>query len=298
MDKSKLSMPIAIVIAGVVIAGAIVYTSKNNQVASTAGTTKQSHDVVLSDVSSNDHIKGRMDAPVALVEYSDLECPFCKQFHNVTLDPIMTPYLDAGSVSWVYRHFPLNRHPKAPKEAEASECAAELGGGNDMFWKFADKVFATTNSNNSLDIGVYNTPATAPVDPSTNKPYYIQKTPTSKTDAGQLTTIATSLGIDKTTFEQCLASGKYTQKVTDQMNEGIKAGGDGTPFTVFILKNKIGSEAAKFVSDKNAEILAQINQPGTPDLMYVSSDGKKVAMSGAMPVDIVKGLLDKLVANK
>lgn len=103
----------------------------------------------MSPVTKADHILGSIDAPVKIVEYSDLECPFCKQFHN-TMQKIMSEY-GTEKVAWVFRQFPLSQlHSKAPKEAEASECVAELGG-NDAFWKFIDKINEVTPSNNKLD---------------------------------------------------------------------------------------------------------------------------------------------------
>ncbi|HEY4512581.1 MAG TPA: thioredoxin domain-containing protein [Candidatus Paceibacterota bacterium] len=101
-------------------------------------------------VTSADHIKGSLSASVKIVEYSDLECPFCKRFHT-TMQEVMNTYNKDGKVAWVFRHFPLAQlHSKAPKEAEATECAAELGG-NDGFWKFVDKINEITPSNNKLD---------------------------------------------------------------------------------------------------------------------------------------------------
>ena len=90
-------------------------------------------------VQDDDHIIGDKNAKVVIVEYSDTECPFCKVFHE-TLHQVVSEY-DGKDVAWVFRHWPIPQlHPKAPKEAEALECAAELGG-NDMFWKYTHKLF-------------------------------------------------------------------------------------------------------------------------------------------------------------
>lgn len=87
-----------------------------------------------------DHIRGDLKkAQVAVIEYSDMECPFSKRVHP-TYQQIMQTYGD--KVVWVYRHFPLNFHANAEPAAIASECANELGG-NDAFWKFTDKIFET-----------------------------------------------------------------------------------------------------------------------------------------------------------
>jgi protein-disulfide isomerase len=99
-------------------------------------------------VTDKDHIKGDINAPVKIVEYSDLECPFCKRFHS-TLQEVVDSY--DGQVAWVFRQFPLAQlHPKAVREAEAAECVASLGG-NTAFWKFIDKINEVTPGNNKLD---------------------------------------------------------------------------------------------------------------------------------------------------
>lgn len=85
-----------------------------------------------------DHVRGSTDAPVALIEYSDLECPFCRAFHPYAKQ-ILQKY--EGRVVWAYRHFPLETiHPSARPLAEGSECVAELAG-EDKFWEYVDYVF-------------------------------------------------------------------------------------------------------------------------------------------------------------
>lgn len=89
-------------------------------------------------LADGDHIRGDANAEVIVIEYSDLECPFCQRFH-----PEMQSVLENydGSVAWVYRHLPLEAiHPMAIPLAEGSECAAELGG-NDAFWEYIDYIF-------------------------------------------------------------------------------------------------------------------------------------------------------------
>ncbi|MCR4279564.1 MAG: thioredoxin domain-containing protein [Candidatus Zambryskibacteria bacterium] len=86
-----------------------------------------------------DHVRGSVDAPVTLIEYSDLECPFCKSFHP-QVQQALAGY--GNQLSWVYRHFPLDFHPSARPLAEGSECAAQLGG-NDKFWEYVDYVFSS-----------------------------------------------------------------------------------------------------------------------------------------------------------
>ena len=99
-------------------------------------------------ISDGDHILGNRNASVKIVEFADMECPFCKRFH-VTMQQVVKD--SNGQVAWVYRHFPLDQlHSKARKEAEAVECAAEMGG-NEKFWAYLDRIMEVTPSNNGLD---------------------------------------------------------------------------------------------------------------------------------------------------
>lgn len=200
-------IPLAIIVAGALIAGAIYFGGKPSSVTSLTQNARGNQVAAVGEVAAvtaKDHILGDpATAKLTIVEYSDLECPFCKVFHN-TMHKVMDTY--NGQVAWVFRQFPIAQlHSKAPKEAEASECAAELGG-NTAFWKYIDEVFATTGSNNSLD------PAELPV-------------------------IASDVGLNVTAFNNCLSSGKYTKLISDAVVAATKAGAQGTPYSVIITKD-------------------------------------------------------------
>ncbi len=110
-------------------------------------------DLKLDPVTDKDHIAGNAQADIIIVEYSDTECPFCKKFHE-TMIQVMDEYGKSGKVAWVYRHFPLDAlHKKARKEAEATECAAELGG-NDKFWEYLNLMMKITPANDQLDLNL------------------------------------------------------------------------------------------------------------------------------------------------
>ncbi len=205
-------VPGAIIVAGLIIAGALFYQKSGeatvpvNIGAGTAPSAQPgSTNINIKAVNSDDHIRGSLNAPVKIVEFSDLECPFCKSIHP-TLQRVMEEYGKSGQVAWIYRHYPLVQlHSKAPNEAQASECAAELGG-NEKFWAYIDRLFQVTPSNNGLD-------------PS------------------QLPEIASYIGLNEDAFNTCLNSGKYASKVQDQHNDAVNSGGQGTPYSVVIAKN-------------------------------------------------------------
>lgn len=208
---TSFAVPGAIVVAGLIIAGAIYYGgSTTGPKAGTAAVgnapTPEQQAVQLEQMrplGANDHILGNPNASIKIVEYSDLECPFCKSFHQ-TMQQLATAY--PNQIAWVYRHFPLDQlHSQARKEAEATECAYELGG-NEKFWAYTNKIFEVTPSNNGLDLN-------------------------------QLPIIAKEIGLDQAAFEACLASGRQAERVEADYQDAVKIGGRGTPFPVVIGPN-------------------------------------------------------------
>jgi len=148
-----------------------------------------------------DHIRGNALAKITLIEYSDFECPYCKRFHDT---PKKLLENQGDNLNWVYRHFPLAFHnPGAQKQAEAVECAAELGGA-DAFWRFTDEIYARTKTGGNG----------FPLD--------------------QLAPLAAELGLDRPRFEECLESGRHAGRVKEDVEEGIAAGITGTPGNILI----------------------------------------------------------------
>ncbi|MDZ4231730.1 MAG: DsbA family protein, partial [Candidatus Pacearchaeota archaeon] len=136
--------PIAVIVGSLIIslsiflAGGVGTTIAPAVVDTGTGSLLPSGTKVSLEVTDQDHIRGNSSAEVTIIEYSDLECPFCKQFHP-TMQQVLSEYGD--KVRWVYRHFPLDQiHPQARPGAEASECVAEQKG-DEGFWTFADYVF-------------------------------------------------------------------------------------------------------------------------------------------------------------
>ncbi len=140
-------------------------------------------------VTDADHIRGDKNAKITIVEFSDFQCPFCQRFHT-TMQQVMGEYKDG--VRWVYKHFPLDSiHPHARKAAEAAECAADQG----KFWEYADKLM---ENQASLGDALYGS-------------------------------IASDLGLNKSKFNDCLASGKMAAVVEGDYQQGLAAGVNGTP---------------------------------------------------------------------
>lgn len=136
--------------------------------------------------------RGKANAPVTIVEFSDFECPYCARL-QAPLRQVLDRYGD--QVRLVYRHFPLDIHPFAPKVAEASMCAHDQG----QFWVMHDALFALQGA----------------------------------LDLSQLRRIAGDVGLDAGDFNACLDSNRHAAAVAADLKAGEKAGVNGTP-TLFI----------------------------------------------------------------
>jgi protein-disulfide isomerase len=74
---------------------------------------------------------GRADAPLTMVEFTDYQCPFCREFQAKTFALIKKNYIDTGKLRFIVRDLPLEFHSSARPAAEAAHCAAEQG----KFWE-------------------------------------------------------------------------------------------------------------------------------------------------------------------
>ena len=210
----SLAVPIAIVLGFGLIAIAIYFSGGGVPAAVPTALENEAGEAITPDltkidpVTEDDHIRGNPNAPIVFVEYSDYDCPFCKNFHE-TMKRIMDEYGATGEVAWVYRHFPLPQlHPSAPKIAEAAECVAALGG-DAAFWTFSDKVFEERGTNEL-------------------------------TDMSRLTEFAEAAGVSATAFNECLGSGRMQAAVEADTMDALEIGGRGTPHTIVLVGGEQG----------------------------------------------------------
>jgi len=135
-------VPAAIVLAGVLVAGAILFTQGGTAQVG-AGPVSKTLEAQILPVTEDDHVLGSRDADVFLVEYSDYRCGYCGVFHD-TVKQILDSY--EGRVAWVYRHTPYQ--PGGMEAAVASECIAELAG-EDAFWEYTERALANQQALNT-----------------------------------------------------------------------------------------------------------------------------------------------------
>jgi protein-disulfide isomerase len=134
---------------------------------------------------------GKADAPLVVVEYTDLQCPFCQQFHNTAFDQLKKDYIDTGKVRFMTRDFPLDFHPNAKPAAIASRCAGDQG----KFWEMRHVMHVNADKLSKDEVLKY----------------------------------AADLKLDTAKFKACADSDFYSADIDRQFQEGSAVGITGTP---------------------------------------------------------------------
>jgi len=202
-DKKQFLFGLSLGIAIFAVIGFLIMLGlyfKDNKSSEVAGETEQNQEeeqpneqekpaLAEFTITEDNHIRGNMNAPITIVEFSDFQCPYCDKFH-VTMKKVMETY--PNKVRWIYKHFPLDSlHPLARSTAEASECAND----QEKFWEYADKLYE-----NQADIS-----------------------------ADTIKSFAKEVGLNMTEFNSCIDDGKYKDKVNTDYQEGLSKGVRGTP---------------------------------------------------------------------
>jgi protein-disulfide isomerase len=137
------------------------------------------------------YVMGRPDAPLTMVEFTDLQCPFCRQFAITSFEEIKKNWIDTGKLRYISRDFPLDFHAQAMPAARAARCAGEQG----KFWELRMQLMKNANLLTTD---------------------YIAKT-------------AAELKLEPKAFAACIATTKYDAEIQAEMQEGAKLGVNGTP---------------------------------------------------------------------
>lgn len=233
INLDSFAVPGAIILAGIIIAAAIFFTNKSNPNPDVAGNTdtnnQQDAQDQFTDASTNiddDFYVGNKDsAKVAIVEFSDYQCPYCQRHAQETYSDLIENYVDSGQAIYVFRDFPLEMHGQiAIDTAEASECVAEIEPGK--FVEFHDKAFMVA-------------------------------------DRAALDKVASDMGIDKGRYDTCMSERKYKAEVEKDLSDGMSAGVQGTPGFVIGILGSDGSVTGKLVAgaypfESFAEILDEM----------------------------------------
>ena len=140
---------------------------------------------------------GRPDAPLTMIEFTDLQCPFCRQFHVTAFDQLKINYIDTGKLRFISRDVPVEAaHPLAMRAAVAARCAGYQG----KFWEMRDAVL----SNNT------------------------------RLTADMFATFGEALKLDSSAFTACLGNpSRPLSEIQSDMAEGKRAGVFATPSFLF-----------------------------------------------------------------
>lgn len=186
------TIPIAILIAGLIFSGSIYYVRKNEA----AGITlvKSSPDTV----SNHETILGDSKAPVTLIEYADYQCPFCGKFFNQIEPKLRDEYIKTGKLRMVYRDFSV-LGAESDAAANASQCAEDQG----KFWDYHDGLYMAESKDGKENNG------------NLNRDLFLM--------------LAQSNGLDMTAFTNCIDSNKYIERIKQESKNGLAMGLPGTP---------------------------------------------------------------------
>jgi protein-disulfide isomerase len=143
----------------------------------------------VTEVTADDHVRGRSDAPVTVLEYGDYECPYCRGAARDVRD-MLARYPD--TVRFVFRNFPITQlHPHAEQAAEAAEAAGAQG----KFWEM----------------------------------YELLLQPSSRLDLGSLLDYAAGLGLDVGRFRGAVTGHAHAAKIEQDVQDGVQDGVNATP---------------------------------------------------------------------
>ena len=188
-------------------------TLKDTTRVSAAAAAKDS-DGVKADLS---RIQGNPGAPVWVIEVSDFQCPYCKQWHDQTYAAFRDQFVNTGKVRLAYVNFPLASHVHAWPAAESAMCAGAPGN----FWQMHDALFTTQNRWETL---------TSP--------------------AAMFDSLAQSNGLDMKRWRSCVSSGEMKPLIEADHDRASKAGAEATPS--FMIGNKILTGAQSLDELRNA----------------------------------------------
>ncbi|MFA5947125.1 MAG: thioredoxin domain-containing protein [Patescibacteria group bacterium] len=202
MDKQIVMKKVGVIVAWAV--GIVAMLGILVLVATLQDNTKTGAQLT-SEILSTDHVAGKLDSKVTVLEYSDFQCPACGLYAPI-VEKLMAEYTD--QVRFVYRHFPIySKHPNAETAARAAEAA----GQQNKFFEYAEILFSKQQEWSDIQ------------DPRNKFKEY-----------------ASSLGLKVDEFEKYMNSSESKSAVTKDYQGGLKAGINGTP-TFFLNGSSIDS---------------------------------------------------------
>jgi protein-disulfide isomerase len=156
-------------------------------------------------VTDDGRIRGRADAPITLLEYSDFTCGYCGKFFRETWPRLLSKYIETGKVRFVYRDYPRSDQGVGVEAAVAARCAGAQG----QYWPMHDRLFSERG----------------------------------RLDSGSFKGYAKVIGLDETAFAKCFNDREYLESIFRDRQEANRWGFHGTPG--FILMRTVGGPTEK-----------------------------------------------------
>lgn len=217
-NKKDLFLPISVVIAAIVIGGAVIYSNGmkkggNEPTPTPIASSENAKELTLaSDLS----VQGDASAGLIMYEFSDFECPYCSRFDSLARPDIYNNYIATGKMKAVFVDFPMPFHEYAQKAAESTWCAKE----QNKYWEMHGILFAKQEGGAEDALSVDN-----------------------------IKTYAKDLGLNVNQFNDCLDSGKYYDRVRENFDLSSSIGVSGTPTVVIAKKSNIKIDPSYVVSE-------------------------------------------------
>jgi protein-disulfide isomerase len=211
-EKRDLFLPISILIAAVLVGGAIVFATLYKGGGAPAAAPAGGNPVVAASTTvtaaqamtlgPRDAILGNANAPVTLIEYGDYQCPFCGQFFSQTEPEIVQNYINTGKVRMVFRDFAF-LGPESTAAAEAAQCAED----QNQLWAYHDALYSAKVADDakggSEDDGFFST--------------------------AELLKLGQQVGLNMSTFTSCVDNNTDANIVAQEKAAAGAAGIDSTP---------------------------------------------------------------------
>ncbi len=222
IDLDAIAVPGAIVLAGLVIAGAIFFTNRGKSEDDTdvAGETETAQEdagvneefpQATTNIGESPYLGDIKKAKVALVEYTDFQCPYCEKYAVETEGDIISNYVDTGEIIYVIRNLPLDFHGQITIDsAHAGLCVNEIEGA-EKYFEFYSKAF-------------------------------------SQASADDLANIAKDMGVNMTKYNDCMASDRYVDEIEADKAAATAAGVQGTPGFVIGVLDEDGNVEGKLIA--------------------------------------------------
>ncbi|WP_455377757.1 DsbA family protein [Petrachloros mirabilis] len=157
------------------------------------------------EIIDDGRVRGRSEAPITLIEYSDFTCGYCVKFFRETLPLLQAKYIDTGKVKFVYKDYPRADRGVGVEAAVAARCA----GGQGRYWDMHDRLFSEGG----------------------------------RLDSSRFKAFAKTIGLDEAAFSKCFDERHHLESIFSDRQEANRWGFHGTPG--FILMQTTGGATEK-----------------------------------------------------